>query len=85
MGIGIQNPSFPIRTDEGFYVLMVWKLARQGQIAELPYVESDIRSRLTIERRRKRYDALLENLRARHAVEVLVAPGVPDTSKHQGE
>ncbi len=85
MGIGIQNPSFPIRTDEGFSVLIVWKLARQGQIAELPYVESDIRSRLTIERRRKRYDALLENLRARHAVEVLVAPGVPDTSKHQGE
>lgn len=85
MGIGIQNPSFPIRTEEGFYVLMVWKLARQGQLAELPYVEKEIRSRLTIERRRKLYDQLLENLRARHAVEVFVTPGIRDTSKQQGE
>lgn len=85
MGIGLQNPSFPIRTEEGFYVLTVWKLARQGQTAELPYVEKEIRSRLTIERRRKRYDRLLENLRARHAVEVFVSPGVRDTSKQQGE
>lgn len=81
MGIGIQSPSFPIRTEEGFYVLMVWRMGRQGQFAELPYVESEIRSRLTIERRRKLYDRLLENLRARHAVEVFVAPGVRDTSQ----
>ncbi|MGH2569112.1 MAG: peptidyl-prolyl cis-trans isomerase, partial [Bacteroidota bacterium] len=64
-GIGTNNPSFPVRTEEGYYVLIVWKLARQGQQAELPYVEKEIRSRLTIERRRELYDALLENLRSK--------------------
>jgi hypothetical protein len=85
MGIGVNNPSFPVRTEEGFYILIVWNIARRGQHADIAYVEREIRNRLTIERRRKLYDALVENLRAKHAVEVFVAPGLRDTTKHQGE
>ena len=74
-----QEPSFPVRTNEGFYVLIVWKVGRAGQVADMPYVEQDIRSRLTIERRRHALEALLETLRSKHAVELMVNGDV-DTS-----
>ncbi len=78
-----QEPSFPVRTNEGFYVLIVWKLSRAGQVADLPYVETEIRSRLTIERRRRAMEALLETLRSKHAVELMVNSEV-DTSSVNG-
>jgi hypothetical protein len=67
-----QEPSFPVHTDEGSYVLTVWKLSRQGQIADLAYAEPEIRSRLTIERRRQALSGLLERLRSNHAVEMML-------------
>lgn len=67
------EPSFPIRTDEGSYVLIVWKFGRQGQVADLAYVENEIRSRLTIERRRRALTALVETLRSKHTVELLLS------------
>jgi hypothetical protein len=73
------EPSFPIRTDDGFYCLVVWKLLRQGQVADLEYVQKEIRSRLILERRRQAIDSLIENLRSRHIVEVLVAGASADT------
>jgi hypothetical protein len=73
------EPSFPIHTNDGSYVLTVWKITRQGQTADLAYVEPDIRSRLTIDRRRHALDALIENLRSKHAVEFLWGDEV-DTS-----
>jgi len=68
-----QEPSFPVHTDEGSYILVVWKLSRQGQIADLAYVEPEIRSRLAIERRRRALDGLIERLRSQHAVEFMVS------------
>ncbi|HEY5614400.1 MAG TPA: peptidylprolyl isomerase [Bacteroidota bacterium] len=73
-GIGAGSPSFPLRTDDGYYVLIVWRYARQGQQAELAYVEPEIRSRLAIQRRQALFSSFLENLRAQHAVELLIAP-----------
>jgi len=64
--------SFPINTDNGYYILVVWKFAKQGQTAEVPMVEHEIRGRLTVERRRKLFDQLIQNLRAKHAIEVFV-------------
>ncbi|HWP83349.1 MAG TPA: peptidylprolyl isomerase [Bacteroidota bacterium] len=75
------EPSFPIRTEDGFYCLVVWKLLRQGQTPDLAYVEREIRSRLAIERRRTTLDSLMENLRSRHIVQVFMATGVPDTAR----
>ena len=67
------EPSFPIRTNEGSYILIVWKFGRQGQVADLAYVENDIRSRLTIERRRRTLTTLIETLRSKHAVELMLS------------
>ena len=79
-GIGINTPSFHVQTEEGYYVLIVWKYGRAGQQADARYAEKEIRGRLTIERRQRLYASLLENLRAKHAVEVLVTPGTRDTT-----
>ncbi len=68
-----QEASFPVHTDEGSYILIVWKLSRQGQIADLAYVEREIRSRLTIDRRRRALEGLIERLRSNHAVEFMVS------------
>lgn len=73
------EPSFPIRTNDGSYVLIVWKLGRQGQVADLAYVENDIRSRMAIERRRRALTSLVETLRSKHTVEYLLSEE-PDTS-----
>ncbi len=67
------EPSFPIRTNEGSYILIVWKFSRQGQVADLAYVENDVRSRLTIERRRRTLTTLVETLRSKHTVEYLLS------------
>lgn len=78
------EPSFPVSTNDGFYILIVWKLGRQGQIADLAYVEQEIRSRLTIERRRRALDALIERLRSNHAVELMISDQA-DTSSTNSE
>ena len=45
--------SFPISTNDGYYILVVWKFIKQGQTADVPLVEQEIRGRLTVERRRQ--------------------------------
>lgn len=75
------EPSFPVHTDEGSYILVVWKLSHQGQIADLAYVEREIRSRLAIDRRRHALDGLIERLRSKHAVELMVSDQA-DTSSN---
>ena len=76
MNMKENEPSFPISTTSGFYVLIPWKVFRQGQTADLGYARPEIEERLTIERRRRKYEGLLANLRATHDVQVLVS-GVP--------
>ncbi len=69
------EPSFPIRTAEGFYVLITWKFTRSGQRADVAYVAGEIRGRLAIEHRQRALANLMENLRAKHTVEILVGTG----------
>jgi hypothetical protein len=76
----IRELSFPISTDNGYYILVVWRFIRQGQTADIPMVEQEIRGRLTVERRRKLFDQLIENLRAKHAIEVF-AKTASDSAK----
>lgn len=80
MGTPVGTPSFPIRTDDGFYVLMTWKLGRKGETPDVLYVEPEIRGRLAIERRQQKMEKLLANLRKQHAVEILAGPVAGDTS-----
>lgn len=67
------EPSFPVHTGDGFYILSLWKMSRQGQVADREYVEREIRERLAVERRRNAYNALVESLRSKHTVELLVS------------
>lgn len=73
------EPSFPIRTEDGFYCVIVWRFLRQGQTADLLYVQQEIRGRLLMERRHALVDSLLENLRSRYVVEVYVQTPARDT------
>ena len=77
----LNQPSFPISTTEGFYVMIVWQSGKQGQSANIHYVDGEIRSRLAIERRSHLYDSLIENLRANHSVEILVGAISNDTAQ----
>ncbi|MEX2088975.1 MAG: peptidyl-prolyl cis-trans isomerase [Bacteroidota bacterium] len=79
------EPSFPIRTDDGFYILIPWKLNRQGQTPDLAYVEQEIRSRLAMARRQRLLTTLIENLRARHAVEILIQSGSGESTVKEEE
>jgi hypothetical protein len=65
--------SFPISTDNGYYIIVVWKFIKQGQTADVPLVEQEIRGRLTVERRRQMYDQLVQNLRSKHAIQVFTS------------
>lgn len=75
------QPSFPIRTSEGYYVILVWKFARLGQPADVRFFEGEIRSRLSMERRSKLYNSLVENLRAKHSVQILVGSSGGDSTR----
>ncbi|MBI3586399.1 MAG: peptidyl-prolyl cis-trans isomerase [Ignavibacteriales bacterium] len=67
-----KEPSFPVKMKDGYYIVLVWKYAAQGQVGDLKYAEKEIRGRLTMERRQRLMDSLMENLRAKHSVEILV-------------
>ena len=76
-----REPSFPISTTEGYYVLIVWQFGKQGQPADIRLVDGEIKSRLAIERRSHMYDSLVENLRAKHSVEILMGTTGGDTTR----
>ena len=72
--------SFPISTNDGYYILVVWKFIKQGQTADVSIVEQEIRGRLTVERRRQMYSQLVQNLRAKHSIQVF-AGSTSDSGK----
>lgn len=74
-----QEPSFPVRTDDGFYVVTVWRFTKHGDVPDIAYVKDEIKSRLAISRRQEAMDRLLENLRSHHVVQILVS-SVPQDS-----
>ncbi|MCU0453495.1 MAG: peptidyl-prolyl cis-trans isomerase [Bacteroidetes bacterium] len=74
------SPSFPISTDDGFTVVQVWSTQRAGGAADLPYVREEIVNRLTVERRQRAYRSLVEDLRARYAVDIYLSPSFGDTT-----
>jgi PPIC-type PPIASE domain len=79
--VTVKEPSFPVSTTEGYYIIIVWQFEKQGQPADLRLVEGEIRSRLAIERRSQLYDSLIANLRAKHSVEILIGSSGNDTTR----
>ncbi len=76
-----KDPSFPISTTSGYFVLAVWKYSRQGQTADVQYVSREIRNRLTVRVRQHLFDSLLTTLRARHPIEVFLTSAGPDSTQ----
>jgi len=79
-----ESPSFPIGTNDGYYIVYVWKAFTPGMPADLRSVEPDIRNRLMVERRQRAYRSLVENLRSRYAVESYLSPSFGDTTLSLG-
>lgn len=74
-----RTPSFPVNTPNGYYILVVWKFGRQGDQADAQYMAKELRGRIAIEKRKRLYNTLVENLRAKHSVEVFMSPSGSDT------
>jgi peptidyl-prolyl cis-trans isomerase C len=68
--LGKEEVSFVVKTDAGYYVMKAHGLKKQGEMPDLEYIKPEIRDRILIEERRRKYEQLLANLRARHTVEV---------------
>jgi peptidyl-prolyl cis-trans isomerase C len=69
--------SFPIKTALGYVVVQPVAVARQGAQAAFDAVRDEVRGRLIMEHRNRRYRELLGTLRQRYAVEVLPGTDVP--------
>jgi hypothetical protein len=68
-----EEVSFVLKTDAGYYVLVVHKFQRQGEVPDLEYIRNEIHDRILVAQRRTAYDRLLTNLRAKHSVEIRIA------------
>jgi hypothetical protein len=62
-----------VKVDPGYCILTLLRMQSEGEIAELPMVELEIRDRLVIEKRQKALDRFLESLRKKYAVQVNLA------------
>lgn len=71
--LGMSEISFPIKTSVGHIVLRSLGQFKEGTVAPLQYVEVEIRNRLAMERRQKRYQQFLQELRAKHSVTLMFA------------
>jgi parvulin-like peptidyl-prolyl isomerase len=74
--------SFVVKTEAGYAVLHVNGIRHQGETPDFSYVRDEIRDRLLIDVRRKRYDRLVSDLRSHHSVEV--APDSTGGSRPEG-
>lgn len=62
--------SFVLKTEPGYYVLLVHSFKQQGDMPDLAYIRNDIRDRLLLEQRRLHYERLLASLRGTTPVEI---------------
>jgi hypothetical protein len=69
--LGMSEISFPIKTSVGQIVLRSLGQFKEGTVAPLQYVEVEIRNRLAMERRQKRYQQFLQELRGKHTVTMM--------------
>lgn len=71
--LGMMEVSFPVKTSVGYVVLRSLGEFKSGGTAPLAYVQEQIRGRLTMERRQQRYQQYIQDLRAKHAVQMMTA------------
>jgi hypothetical protein len=75
--IARDEPSYAVRTDQGYAILQVHSFKQAGEVADFDYVRPEIAARFLIEHRRRQYDRLVATLRSRRAADIRVSR--PDT------
>lgn len=70
--LSINEVSFPVKTSNGYAVLQPIAALKEGTPADYDIVRDEVRERMLMEHRRRRYEELLGNLRKRFNVEVLI-------------
>jgi hypothetical protein len=65
-----EDVSYVVKTDAGYCVVLVHGTQRQGEPPDFNYAKSEMKERLTIERRKAKYDELLATLRSKYDVDV---------------
>lgn len=78
--LGKDQISFVLRTDAGYYVLIVHNSMQQGDMPDIGYVRNEIRDRLLIEQRQRAYEELITSLRAKQQIEVKIPTTDSSTS-----
>ena len=81
--LSINEVSFPVRIGDGFAVLQLLARIGEGKAAEFEFVRDEVAQRLALERRRKRYNALLDGLRNRYKVQVMLSPASASDTTQQ--
>lgn len=81
--LGIEEVSFPVSTSVGYVVLRSIGQYKKGNPAPFAYVEPEIRTRLAMERRQKKYQEFIQALRVKHAVQFMLPQA--ETPNAQGE
>ncbi len=71
--LGVSEVSFPVKTSAGYIVLRSLGQFKENTIAPLHYMEADIRNRLAMELRQKRYQQFIQELRNKHTVTMMIA------------
>jgi len=63
-----------VKGEEGFYVLQTSGLQAKGTVAELPFVEREVRDRVLVQKHQKALDQFLERLRKKYKVQLNLGP-----------
>jgi hypothetical protein len=71
--------SYPFKTSVGYFVVQLLSSVGQSKPAPYEMVRDEIRSRLLVEEKRRKYNELVGSLRKQYNVEVLLPPAEKDS------
>lgn len=78
--LNIGDVSFPVKTNLGYFVIQLLSVLPRGKSAEFDLVQEEVKNRVLIEQRRRRYQEYLGTLRKRYDVEILLNVGKSNDS-----
>ena len=75
--LGPGEVSFPVKTNSGYFVIMLIGSYPRGSTSPLEYVQDAIKSRLVMQHRQERLAEFLESARKKHTVQINLAGAAP--------
>jgi hypothetical protein len=85
--LGTGEVSFPVKTSEGYFVILLIGSYQRGATPPVEYVEDAVRGRLMMQHRQEHFTEYLEAMRKKHTVQINLS-GVPadhDSLQHTGD